>query len=481
MQRASGVLMHISSLNGDYSIGSFGKEALEFIDRISDAGFGWWQVLPFCPVDECNSPYKSQATFGLNPYFIDLEELYKKGLLSKEELEESKQKNMYCCEFDRLYSERLSVLKAAANRVCDKTQIKEFIDSHKYIRQFCEYMALKEQNDQKPWNEWKIDKADEDIMFVWEFIEYEFFMQWQKIKAYANSKGVKIIGDVPIYVSYESADVWANKELFLLDDDFSPKCVAGVPPDYFCKDGQLWGNPLYDWQRMKEDGYSWWLDRMRHMFMMFDGVRIDHFRGIESYWSVPYGALSAREGKWEKGPGESFIEAIKEISEDRLIIAEDLGDITKEVEMLVEKSGFPGMRVFQFGFLGEENSPHMPHNYNNKTVVYTGTHDNNTLLGYVWEQNEHERAAMLEYCGYFEKDWDKCYDSIFRTIYASGALLTIFPIQDLLGYGADTRLNTPGVAKGNWSYRVTKKQLDEINWKKFKRFNNLYARTTKGE
>ena len=476
MERASGVLMHISSLYGDFSIGSFGKEAKAFIDVISNAGFSWWQVLPFCPVDDCNSPYKSQGAFGGNPYFVDLEILCRKGLLTETELELAKQKQPYLCEFDRLGVERIELLKTASKRVNDREKIESYVNEHKYIEQFCRFMSLKEINAQKPWQEWTEFEPNQETLFMWKFIQYEFHTQWAEIKKYANEKGVKIIGDIPIYVSYDSADVWANKELFQLSEDGTPTSVAGVPPDYFCENGQLWGNPLYDWEKMNEDGFLWWKERMKHMLSMFDGVRIDHFRGIESYWSVPYGAKTAKEGDWKKGPGMAFVNAMNSIKGDKLIIAEDLGDITREVNELVKESGFPGMRVFQFGFFGERNSPHMPHNYNEKTIVYTGTHDNNTLLGYVWELDGNNRKNMLEYCGFKGENWDTCYDNIFRMIYASNGGISIFPIQDILGYGSDTRLNVPGRAENNWSFRTTREQLNNAPWNKFKNWNEIYAR-----
>ena len=476
MKRASGVLMHISSLHGDFSIGSFGDEAREFIDFISDMGFKWWQVLPFCMVDECNSPYKSYSAFGGNPYFVDLKTLVREGLLTEDEINAYRQSQPYSAEYVRLYHTRCDVLMLASKRVKNRTEIEDFIENHVYLKQFCEFMALKKANGEKAWCDWNTFETDPDVLFMWKFIQYEFFMQWAQIKIYANSKGVKIIGDIPIYVSYDSADVWANKELFDLDGNGRPNCVAGVPPDYFSKDGQLWGNPLYNWDLMAKDGYKWWLDRLRHMFSMFDGVRIDHFRGIESYWSIPGDAATAREGKWVKGPGKSFVDAVNAIKGDKLIIAEDLGEITEDVTELVKYSGFPGMRVFQFGFLSDGDNPHMPHNYNENTVAYTGTHDNNTLLGYVWELDDERRHKMLEYCGYTDPDWNRGYDSILRSIYVSNAALAVFPIQDILGYGSDTRLNIPGKADGNWQFRITRDQLMEIDREKFKKFNAMYAR-----
>ncbi len=476
MNRASGVLMHISSLPGDYSIGTFGKEAKGFIDFLSDCGFSYWQVLPFSMVDECNSPYKSYSAFGGNPFFIDPEILFNSELITSDELVAAKQKTPYVCEFDRLRTERMDLLFAASKRVSDRKKIYDFIESHPYIKQCCLFLSLKAANDEKVWTEWTVQTPEDDVLFMWYFIEYEFFRQWKDISDYAHSKGIKIIGDIPIYVAFDSSDVWGNRDMFLLDSEYQPTDVAGVPPDYFCEDGQLWGNPLYDWDKMKADGFSWWKARLLNMFSMFDGVRIDHFRGLESYWSVPATAKTAKEGKWVKGPGKEFVDMVNSICGENFIIAEDLGEITQEVIDLVKYSGFPGMRVFQFGFLSDCDSPHQPHNYPKNCIAYTGTHDNNTLLGYVWELNEEARKGMLEYCGYFDKNWDACYDRIIATVMGSHADTVIFPIQDLLKYGSDTRLNIPGKAEGNWSYRLTKYQLNTLDRKYYKKLNYLYRR-----
>ena len=475
MARKSGVLMHISSLFGDYSCGSFGDNAKYFIDFLADCGFSIWQVLPFNMVDDHNSPYKSYCSFSGNPYFVDLDILFDKGLLTKNELYGEKQESPWLCEFDRLSTERFKLLKTASLRVENKNDINRFIKSHPHIASFCKFMALKEANENAEWIEWTTNKYDKETLFAWQFIQYEFFTQWAEIKKYANEKGIKIIGDIPIYVSHDSSDVWAESQCFQLDKDGRPTHVAGVPPDYFCEDGQLWGNPLYNWKEMKKDNYKWWCDRIKHMSTLFDGVRIDHFRGIESYWSIPAKAKTAKEGKWVKGPGMSLIKAIKEAAGDAMIIAEDLGDITAAVDKLVKDSGFPGMRVFQFGFLSDGESTHMPHNYTNNCVAYTGTHDNNTLLGYLWELDESTRQRMLEYCGH-DGDWKDGCESIIRTVLSSHADTVIMPIQDILMYGADTRINTPGKAEGNWAYRVTKEQIDSIDRTHYRHINKLYYR-----
>ena len=476
MDRRSGVLMHISSLWGDYSCGSFGNEALEWIDFLCDCGFSVWQVLPFCVTDEYNSPYKSQGAFSGNPNFVDLPELYRKGLITKKELDGALQRNMYSCEFDRLSAERLNLLEKASERASDTVEINRFMKENPKIAKFCEFMALKKANGGAERIGFTVTEPDHRTEQTWRFIQYEFFTQWKKIREYAEKREVKIIGDLPIYVSDDSADVWADPGQFQLSKDGSPSGVAGVPPDYFSKDGQLWGNPLYDWKKMKSDGFAFWKERMRFVSEMFDGVRIDHFRGFESYFAVPSGETTARNGKWRKGPGMSLIKAISSETKGKIIIAEDLGEITENVKKLVSESGYPGMRVLQFAFLGDENSTHLPHNYENNCVAYTGTHDNNTLLGYVWECDEKTRRKLFAYCGYSGGDWDHCYDSIMRTMIGSHAGLVIFPVQDLLFYGSDTRFNTPGKSDGNWSYRLTREQLKNIDRVKFREWNRMYGR-----
>ncbi len=478
MERKSGVLMHVSSLWGEYSCGSFGKAAKEFIDFLSSGGFSYWQVLPFGLVDECNSPYKSYSTFGGNPYFIDLESLYDDGLLTASELEAARQQTPYSCEFERLSEERVNLLIKASTRadVNLGEKINSFIESNTHLKDFCKFMALKAVNNDKEWTFWTEEKINKDIEFGWRFIQYEFFTQWAKIKEYANEKGIGIIGDIPIYVSFDSSDVYFNKNLFMMDNNNKLTDVAGVPPDYFAEDGQLWGNPLYNWDEMSKDDFKWWRDRIKSALELFDGVRIDHFRAFESFWAVKGDAETAREGKWIKGPGMKLINALKSVAGDKLIIAEDLGDITKEVIELVEESGFPGMRVFQFGFFGGD-TPHKPHNYINNSIAYSGTHDNNTLLGYLWETPADIKTDIMKYCVCNPDQWnEKGCEAIIRTIMASNAGLAIFPIQDLLGYGNDTRLNVPGRAHGNWLFRITKEQVNLIDTKKYKELNRLYGR-----
>ena len=475
MKRSSGVLMHLSSLYGNYSVGSFGEEAKHFIDFLCESGFSYWQVLPFCMPDECNSPYKSYSAFGANPWFIDLPSLYEQGLITADELSRAEQRTPYLAEYDR-FSERMELLSLAASRILDRSEIIAFTESRAEYRRAAEFLALREANSNLPWQEWTILDAPTDRLFIYQFIQYEFFRQWKAIHEYAGSRGIKIIGDVPIYVALDSADVYYHREEFMLDSKGYPTSVAGVPPDYFCEDGQLWGNPLYNYKKMKSDGFAWWKTRVEYMLELFDGVRIDHFRGFEYFYSIPYGAKSAKCGKWVKAPGREIIKAIKSVTKDALVIAEDLGDITPEVSALLKFSGLPGMRVFQFAFLGDRNSTHLPHNYTENSVAYSGTHDNNTLLGYVWELTPETRREVFDYVGERTEDFTFGVESIVKTVMRSSCALAIFPIQDILCFGSDTRMNTPGKAEGNWGYRITREQLDGIDRKKLYKMNDIYRR-----
>ncbi len=478
MARKSGVLLHVSSLPSGFSVGSFGEGAYKFIDFLSESGFSYWQVLPFCMTDECNSPYKSLSSFGANPYFIDLKILYEKGLITKKELERAREDTPYLAEYDRLKKERLPLLFEASKRCSEeeRAKVRKFIESHPELYEVADFLALYEVNGHRAWQDWTVEITSPEVVFMWQFIQYEFFTQWWQVKAYANERGIKIIGDLPIYVALNSADVWANPDEFLLDKNGYPKRVAGVPPDYFSEDGQLWNNPLYNWKRMRENGFSWWRERIKFTLSLFDGVRIDHFRAFESYWSVPRGARTAKEGKWVKGAGKAIIRAITEEMGDSFIIAEDLGHITKEVDELLKYSTFPGMRVLQFAFLGDKDTPHLPHNFDKNCVAYTGTHDNNTLLGYVYEVDNATRGHIFNYFGYRGNDFSDACRHIVKSLLSSCADTVILPLQDLLVYGADTRMNTPGVAEGNWRYRVTEEQLSLINRGELNYYNKLYGR-----
>lgn len=472
MDRKSGVLLPIFALPGKYGCGSFSANALKWIDYLFEGGFSYWQVLPFGITDPHNSPYMSYSSFAGNPFFIDIDELKKEGLITKEEATEQAVSDPYLCDYDHLKKHRYPILKKAALRLSDRTPIHEFLQKNPRINETCIFLALRETNGNRSWNEWTINIPEENELFTWQFIQYKFHKQWQVIHKYANQKGIQIIGDIPFYVSYDSYDVFSSPDQFLLDERNNPTHVAGVPPDYFCEDGQFWGNPIYNWSKMEEDNYSWWSDRLEYMFTLFDGVRLDHFRAISAYWSISVDAKSAKEGKWEKGPAKKLIDAFSSIAKDKLILAENLGNIDSDTDELLSYSKYPGMAVFQFGFDGNPLSPHLPHNYTENLIAYTGTHDNNPLLGFLWELDEDTRHKVLDYLG----NPSDAFSAIIRALMMSRAGTVIFPVQDLLGFGANTRINTPGKAQGNWRYRVTESQMDGIDWAGFSHLNKIYAR-----
>ena len=495
MKRCGGVLMHISSLPGEYGIGTLGKNAFKFIDFLSESGFGAWQVLPAGPCDDYNSPYSGKSAFAGNIFFIDPEILQEKNLLTKEDVEECRHENIYVTQYDFLKKTREDIFRRAFLRITDNIaeEVEKFCRKNSWVGEYALYCALKKKYGLAPWYEWdeelKMRKKDaietvekelsEEILFH-KFLQYEFFSQWNDMKKYANEKGVSIIGDMPIYLSHDSADVWMNPHLFSLDKDMYIERCAGVPPDYFSEEGQKWGNPLYNWEMLKKENYSLWIERLSCALSMYDAVRIDHFRAFSAYWSIPAGE-KATMGRWEKGPGKELFDALKTSYPDACIIAEDLGDIDDDVRKLVKETGFPGMGVMQFAFITEEDTVHLPHNYTAKTVGYTGTHDNNTILGWLWESNEKNRRYALDYCG-FNGDWGQggpdsgSVRAIINTLWRSGAVLAIVPIQDLCGFGADTCMNHPGVAEGNWCFRISEESLSSVDRNFYKNLNALYKR-----
>ncbi len=472
MARKSGILLPIFALPGTYGCGTFGESAFSFIDALHEGGFSFWQVLPFGITDAHNSPYMSYSSFAGNPFFIDLAILREEGLITDEEERAARIADPYLCAYDTLRTQRLPLLQKAASRVKNRAPIAKFLAEHPHVDGSCTFLALKQANGNASWRDWAVHTPDPDELFAWQFIQYEFHRQWERVHEYAKKQGVKIIGDIPFYVSLDSYDVSASPDQFLLDERYTPTHVAGVPPDYFSADGQLWGNPLYNWQSMERDGYRWWCDRLGYMLSLFDGVRIDHFRAISAFWSIPKDAETAKEGRWEKGPAEKLIDAFAPLAKGKLILAENLGMIDDDTNALLAYSGYPGMAVFQFGFDGNPLSPHLPHNYTENLVAYTGTHDNNTLLGFLWELDEDTRESVLDYLGEPEDG----FDATIRALMMSAAGTVIFPVQDLLGFGADTRINTPGKADGNWRYRVTAEQLGSVDWAKFAHMNRMYAR-----
>lgn len=496
-KRSSGVLLPIFSLPGDFGCGDFGKGAYKFIDLIKKCGFRYWQVLPFTRTDSCNSPYKSDSAFAGNANFIDLYELASLGLLTPSEIKAQLGTPDWIVSYDRLNKTRTPLLQKAHGRIDKalKKKILDFAAEHDWLEDYALYMVLKNKTG-KDWMDWQdsalrnyelnaVSKAKNeyaDLMEYYYFEQYFFAQQWNKVLEYAHQNEIYIIGDMPIYVSFESCDVWSKRALFDLNEKGYPQNVAGVPPDYFSKTGQKWGNPLYNWQAMRKDSYAWWKKRLQHTLKMVDKVRIDHFRAFSAYWAVPAEAEFATEGTWIAGEGMRFFNEIFKYVDKESIIAEDLGVQDKELTNLLESSGLPGMRVLQFGFVGEDDDMHLPHNYPHNMIAYTGTHDNKPLLAYLWELSPHKREYCLRYCGFQGEDWksggayNKAIRSILKTLWKSHAGLVIAPIQDLLGYGADTTMNKPGTSEGNWCFRMTPQAIDAIDINYLKDLNALYKR-----
>lgn len=472
MKRASGVLLPVFSLPGAYGCGNFGKSAYEWIDALSRGGFSYWQVLPFGVTDEHNSPYMSYSSFAGNPFFIDPDTLLAKGLVTRAECEAQRIADPYLCDWEALRAHRHEFLSLAASRMTDRASVHAFLAANPRVGEAARFLALKRENGGVRWQDWTKKEPDPEALFAEEFIQYEFHAQWQALHEYAAAHGVSVIGDIPFYVSLDSSDVYGSPDQFLLDARHEPTAVAGVPPDYFCEDGQFWGNPIYHFDAMRKDGYAYWRERLAFTLSLFDGVRIDHFRAISAFWSIPAGAKSAKEGHWVTGPGEALIDALAPIAKDKLILAENLGMIDQSTEDLLSYSGYPGMAVLQFGFDGNPLSPHLPHNYERKLVAYTGTHDNNTMLGFLLELDEGTRREVLSYLC----DPADAVRAAVHTLSMSAAGLVIFPVQDLLGYGADTRVNTPGCAENNWRYRITRDQLARVEWEELARMNRRFGR-----
>lgn len=495
--RSAGVLLHITSLDGPFAVGVMGSHAKAFVQKIARMHFSYWQVLPLVPVDQSGSAYCSVSAFAGEPMLIDPQWLENEGFLTKNEVSDGIfNGTVYQTQFDFAREKRMKALRIAFSRIDHdtKAQCEIFAAQNSWVLDYAYFCALKDKYCQKPWWQWEKEyavyqnakKHREDFrseIDFYVFAQYIFFVQWRSLKEYANEQGVKIIGDMPIYVSLDSADVWSNLELFEIDlDTLCPKQVAGVPPDYFSADGQLWGNPLYNWDKMKETGYRWWIDRLKHAMKMYDRVRIDHFRAFASYWAVPAESDTAKNGKWLKGPGMEFFNALKDEIGQADIIAEDLGHFGEDVVQLLSDSGFPGMRVVQFAFDSSRASTHLPHNYPKNCVAYVGTHDNNTLLGWLWEADKNEREYALRYCCYGGENWGEggaksgsC-RAVIETVWRSGANTVIVSAQDMCGFGADARMNTPGTDKNNWSFRMSKEALNGIDEEYFKQINYIYSR-----
>lgn len=497
--RSSGMILPVFSLPGPFGIGCFGREAVHFAELLKKSQCKYWQVLPFCPADGCHSPYKSDSAFAGNPMFIDLADLRDRGLLTDEELDGCRIDSPWQIDYDRVWRDRDRVFPLAFSRMDSslKADILAWRDKHAWSGHYALYKALQEKYASE-WYEWPtpvrnlekeaLAQAEEELseqILYHLFLQYLFFDQWKKIKKEINDLGVDIIGDMPIYVSLESEDAWWNQDLFELKNG-KPVRVAGVPPDFFSETGQFWGNPLYDWSRMEKDGYTWWLKRIGHAFELYDVLRIDHFRAFASYYAIPADAKDASTGVWEKGPGMRFFDAVFDRFPDAPIIAEDLGGETdKGVAALRDETGLPGMRVLEMGFITMGKNPHLPFSYIENSVAYLGTHDNNTLLGWLHEDlTEGQRGYALQYANYAEKedDWQEygpnsgVTHAFMRCIWQTSASLVMILVQDALGYGSDARINMPGKAEGNWRVRMPLDALDSMNTEWIKFFNMTYQR-----
>lgn len=489
--RRSGVLMPVSSIPSRYGIGTFSRQAYDFINLLEQAGQTYWQILPLGPTGYGDSPYQSFSTFAGNPYYIDLEALIEKGWLTEEECDQYDfGDNEEYIDYEKIYRSRFKALRTAY----ENSRIKEQEDFQRFCREnaywlddYALYMAVKNSFGGKSWSEWDDDirlrrpeamkrcreKFADEIGF-YQFQQYLFAVQWFALKAYANQKKIQIIGDIPIYVAFDSADTWANPELFQLDEDLIPVAVAGCPPDAFSATGQLWGNPLYRWDYHKETEYAWWMKRIAYCYDLYDVVRIDHFRGFDEYYSIPYGDPTAEFGHWEKGPGYDIFKTMKAKLGNKAVIAEDLGFLTDTVIKLVKKTGYPGMKILQFAFDSREESDYLPHNYTANSIVYTGTHDNDTTVGWYDTLNRKDKTFAKKYLNIrSNKDvhW-----AFIRAALASVSDTCIIPMQDYLGLGTEARINMPSTLGTNWKWRMLPGQFTEELAEQMKDMARLYGR-----
>ena len=494
LKRSSGILLPISSLPSPYGIGTIGKKAYEFVDFLKKAGQSWWQVLPIGPTSYGDSPYQSFSIFAGNPYFIDLDELVDKGLLKKEEIDGGywgdEEDHI---DYGTIFYYRFKVLRLAAERglAGDTSEFDLFVRNNPWVETYALYMAVKAHFGMKSWTEWE----DEDIKFrkpkaikeytemlkedikFYEYLQFLFDDQWTRLKSYAHKNGISIIGDVPIYVALDSADVWAEPFFFQLDEKNVPVKVAGVPPDAFTEDGQLWGNPLYNWDRMDRDGFGWWIRRIDGAGKRYDMVRFDHFRGLESYWSVPADEKTAKHGKWVKGPDKKLVRILNSWFHNLSFIAEDLGYITPEVADLLRESGWPGMKVMEFAWGIDSPSEYLPHNHVRNSICYIGTHDNDTLLGWIENGDKKEIEHACKYLGV--KDLKDLPDAMIRAGMSSVSALFIAQIQDYLGLGSEGRINTPGTSGSNWTWRLKEGQITDELAERIFELTLLYQRCDK--
>ena len=475
--RRAGILLPLFSLPSPYGIGTMGQSAREFIDFLAEAGQSCWQVLPMGPTSFGDSPYQSFSSFAGNPYFIDLDDLAAEGLLNREEYSTLDWGDPQAVDYALLYQNRYPVLRKACRRLLENppADYEAFLAEHSFwLEDYALFMSLKDSHGGQPWTQWEpeLQRRDpqaiaaarealgEEISF-WQAVQFLFYHQWDALKALATKKGISIIGDLPIYVALDSADVWADPQLFQLDEALVPTEVAGCPPDAFTADGQLWGNPLFNWERMAEDGYTWWMRRIDFQFRLCDTLRIDHFRGFDEYYAIPYGDATARNGRWKPGPGKDFFRVLNETLGPRSIIAEDLGYLTESVKELLAYTGYPGMKILQFGFDSREpDSSYLPHCCPTNCVLYAGTHDNDTVAAWLNTITEEDRTYATAYMRLTEAEgWCK---GVARTIWSNTADLTILQIQDILGLSAEARINTPSTLGCNWKWRLLPGQCNDV-------------------
>lgn len=492
--RKSGILLPVSSIPSKYGIGTFSKQAYAFIDSLEKAGQSYWQILPLGPTGYGDSPYQSFSTFAGNPYYIDLETLIEDGYLTEEDCDacDFGDNDVYV-DYEKIYLSRFKVLKKAFlnSHIEEEEDFRTYVEENCYwLDDYALYMAVKNSFDGKSWIEWdediKLRKPEamqhckeeyaEEIMF-YQFQQYLFEKQWSALKAYANGKKIEIIGDIPIYVAFDSADTWANPELFQLDETLTPVAVAGCPPDAFSATGQLWGNPLYRWDYHKETDYAWWIKRIAYCYKLYDVVRIDHFRGFDEYYSIPYADETAEFGHWEKGPGYDLFKTLKAKLGNIAVIAENLGYLTKSVIRLVKKTGYPGMKILQFAFDSREESDYLPHNYGANSIVYTGTHDNDTTVGWYKQLNRQDKALAKKYLDIRSNkdvEWE-----FIRAALASVSDTCIIPMQDYLGLGSEARTNVPSTLGTNWKWRMVSGQFTDELAERICEMTKLYGRMPK--
>ncbi|MBQ3664518.1 MAG: 4-alpha-glucanotransferase [Lachnospiraceae bacterium] len=491
LKRGAGLLLPISSLPSPYGIGTLGKEAYKFVDYLVEAGQKYWQVLPVGPTSYGDSPYQSFSAFAGNPYFIDLDYLVEEGLITKSQIRKFPWgDNAEYVDYATVYNSRFEILRMAFenSNYANEDAYRQFEQENSYwLDDYSLYMAVKFHFDNNEWATWDYDiKARQpeaidryrnelsgDIAF-WKFCQYKFFEQWNNLRKYANEQGVEMIGDIPIYVAMDSVDVWAHKELFELDEDFKQVNVAGVPPDAFSEDGQLWGNPLYNWPEMERQGFEWWKQRMASNSKLYDYIRIDHFIGVVNYYSIKADCNNAKEGVWREGPGKKLTDAIDSAIGDAKIIAEDLGVVSPAVRELLAKTGYPGMNIIEFAFDGSPDNSHLPHNYKPNSLVYGGTHDNETVAGFFNAKKASELKYAYEYLGVDNKNDIPA--AVLRAAYASVSAIAIFQVQDILEIGNESRMNTPSTVGDNWKWRLTKGALTKKKAKELKRLAEFYAR-----